>query len=470
LVISAAQKTNDVAGDGTTTATLLTRELYREAIKALAAGLDANSLRKGMNIAVESIVNELKKQTRKVTTPEEIAQVASVSANGDKQIGKLIADAFKAVGQEGVITAQVGKTFDHKLEIVDGMKVERGYISMYFMTDPKSLKCEYENAFVLVTDAKISTFQQIQPLLEAIVPTGRPLLIIAEDIEGDALAALIVNKLRGGLKVVAIKAPGFGDNRKAILADIATVTGGQVVTEEIGLKLESVSLSQLGNCQKVIVSKDDTIVMGGQGHKEAIDGRAADIRTQLNETESKYEKDKLKERLAKLTGGVAVINVGGANEVEVNETKDLIEDALNATRAAIEEGVVVGGGVALLKASKALELLKGETLDLKNGIDIVAKAIVQPAKYIAKNAGQSGDVVASKILEGNENFGYDAQSGKYGDMIEAGIIDPTKVVRLALINAASIASSMTSADVMISDEPEENKQQTMMPPQMGGAY
>lgn len=471
LVISVAQKTNDVAGDGTTTATLLTRELYREALKALSAGMDPNELRKGMSIAVESIVDELKKITRKVKGHDEIAQVATISANGDSSIGALIADAFKAVGKDGVITVQNGKTFDHKLEIVKGMKVDRGYLSPYFMTDPKTMKCELEKPLVLITDMKVSMFPQLQAILEAVFHANRSLLIIAEDVEGDALASLIVNKLKNVLKVVAVKAPGFGENRKATLQDIAEVVGGQVISEDMGLRLETVKLEQLGTCDKVSVSKDDCIIMGGDSRKDAVQARAEEIKKQLENTESKYEKEKLQERLAKLTGGVAVINVGGASEVEVGETKDLIDDALNATRAALEEGIVAGGGVALLRASERLKNLKAENLEQKTGIDIVMKAITQPVKQIAENAGESGDVVARNILsEKSASYGYDARSNEYADMFKKGIIDPTKVVRMALLNASSVASAMTSAEVMITDAPEEKPATPPMPPMGGGMY
>lgn len=471
LVISVAQKTNDVAGDGTTTATLLTRELYRECLKALSAGLNPNEIRKGMTIAVDAIISELSKSTKKVTTHDEIAQVATISANGDTSIGNLIADAFKAVGKEGVITVQNGKTFENKLDVVEGMKIERGYLAPFFMTDTKSMKCEYENPFILITDIKISTFQQIQPLLEAVVHQNRPLLIIAEDVDGEALGTLIVNKLRGGLKVVAVKAPGFGDNKKATLQDIATVTGGQVISEELGLKIESVKLNQLGTCSKVTVSKDDCIVMGGSGKKEMIEGRADEIRRHLEITDSKYEKEKLQERLAKLTGGVAVISVGGASEVEVGETKDLIDDALNATRAAIEEGIVPGGGVALLNCAQKIQSLKGANLEQQTGIDIVRQAVLEPAKQIAVNAGKSGDVVINEIISRKDaNVGYDARNNEYVDMFKKGIIDPTKVVRLALVNASSVASAMTSAEVMIADKPEEKQAVPPAAPPMGGMY
>ncbi|KAK8834068.1 chaperonin [Tritrichomonas musculus] len=467
LVISVAQKTNDAAGDGTTTATLLTRELYREAIKALSAGMDQNELRRGISIAVQSILEELKKHSKKVTTPEEIAQVAGISANGDEKIGKLISDAFAAVGREGVITVQSGKTFQHELNVVKGMKIDRGYITPFFVTDQKTQKCEYENALVLVTDIKISTFQQIAPALQILVKQGKPLIIIAEDVDGEALASLIVNKLRGNLQVVAVKATGFGDNKKATLQDIAITTNATVITEDIGLKLESIKPEHLGRCNKVTVSKDETIIIGGAGSKKNIQARADEIRLQQKNTDSNYEKEKLTERLAKLTGGVAVISVGGASEIEVNETKDLIDDALNATRAAIEEGIVPGGGVALLNSSRVLENIKPESLAQKTGVDIVLRAVRMPIKSIAANAGLSGDVVCEKVLNNSQNspsYGFDARNLEYGDMVKKGIIDPTKVVRMELINAASVASSMTSAGVMIADAPEEKPAAPMAPP------
>lgn len=470
LVISVAQKTNDIAGDGTTTATLLTRELYCEAIKALSAGMDQNELRKGMNIAVQSIVKELAKLSKKVTTPSEIAQVATISANGDEKIGKLLSDAFTAVGREGIITIQNGKTFQHELNVVKGMKIDRGFLTPFFITDAKNQKCEYENPLILVTDQKISSFQQIAPALEVAVQRNKPLLIIADDVDGDALATLIVNKLRGGLKVVAVKATGFGDNKKATLEDLAILTKATVITEDLGLKLDTVKPEQLGECSKVTVSKEDTIIIGGAAGKQALEARADEIRSRLKNTDSNYEKEKLQERLAKLTGGVAVINVGGASEIEVNETKDLIEDALNATRAAIEEGIVPGGGVALLNSSKVLEGIKTENLDQKTGVEIVLRAVRMPLKNIAANAGLSGDVVCDKILTNSNNsqtYGFDARNLEYTDLVQKGIIDPTKVVRMALINAASIASSMTSAGVMIADAPEEKSSTPAMPPTGG---
>jgi chaperonin GroEL len=458
LVISVAQKTNDTSGDGTTTATLLTRDIYRGAIKGLSAGLDPNELRKGINLAVDTVVKELGKLTRKVTTPDEIAQVASISANGNPAIGQLIANAFKAVGNEGVITVQSGKTFEHTLTVAEGLKVDRGYVAPFFATDPKTMKCEYEKPLVLITDQNVSSFASIQPLLEAVVQTGRPLLIIADEIDGEALSVLILNKLRGGLKVVAVKSPAFGENRKDTLQDLAVVTGGQVISGALGERLENVRLSQLGQADRVTVTKDETVLIGGAGTKEAITGRTDEIRRLLTVSDSNYEKEKLRERLGKLTGGVAVIDVGGASEVEVNETKDLVEDALNATRAAIEEGVVAGGGVALLNASRALAALNVPTLGQKAGVDIVLNAVRQPLKQIAANAGAAGDVVCHKVLASSDPaFGYDAKTGTYVDMIKTGIVDPTKVVKNALINASSVASTMTSAGVMIADLPDETK-------------
>lgn len=472
LVINVASKTNEVAGDGTTTATLLTRELYRESMKALASGLDPNLVRKGMTLAVEAVVKELEKTTKKVSTQDEIFQVATISANGDEKIGKLIADAFKAVGTDGVITVQLGKTFEHQLETVKGMKIDRGYMSSYFQTDNKSMKCEYENPYILITDAKINSFGQIAPILEKIITQNRPLLIIAEEVEGDAIATLIVNKIRGTLKAVAVRAPGFGDNKKNTLHDIAIATGGQCVSEELGFKLEEATPQMLGQCDKITISKDDCIIIGGKGDAEAMKARAADIKKQAAATESRYEKDKLKERLAKLTGGVAVISVGGANEVEVGELKDLIDDALNATRAAIEEGIVAGGGTALLRAAEALDSIKkGKGLEERAGIEIVQNAVRMPMKAIAKNAGLSGDVVASRVLANKDSkYGFDARKEVYGDMFAAGIVDPTKVVRMALLNASSVASSMMSAGVMITEAPEQAKDAAPQMPPMDGMF
>jgi chaperonin GroEL len=407
---------------------------------------------------VDTIAKELVKLTKKVTTPDEIAQVASISANGNPAIGQLIANAFKAVGNEGVITVQTGKTFEHSLSVTDGLKVDRGYIAPFFATDPKTMKCEYEKPFVLITDQNISSFGSIQPLLEAVVQTGRPLLIIADEIDGEALSALILNKLRGGLKVVAVKSPAFGENRKDTLQDLAVVTGGQVISSTLGERLENVRLSQLGQADRITVTKDETVVIGGAGTKDALTARTDEIRRLLTISDSNYEKEKLRERLGKLTGGVAVVNVGGASETEVNETKDLVEDALNATRAAIEEGVVAGGGVALLNASRALAALQAPSLGQKAGIDIVLNAVRQPLKQIAANAGAAGDVVCHRVLGSTDPaFGFDAKTGTYVDMVKTGIIDPTKVVKDALLNAASVASTMTSAGVMIADLPDDPK-------------
>jgi chaperonin GroEL len=456
LVISVAQKTNDTSGDGTTTATLLTRELYREAIKGLSAGLNPADLRRGINRAVDTVLKELAKLTKPVNTPEEIAQVASISANGNIQIGRLISDAFAAVGKEGVITVQTGKTFEHKLTVSKGLKIDRGYISPYFLTDAKTMKAELENPLVLVTSLKIGTFATIQPLLEQVAKRGRPLLILADDVDGDALAALIVNKVRGSLKVVAVKAPGFGENKRFIMEDLAIVTGAKLISEELGVSLEKVGLDYLGSCDNVTVTKDDTVLVGGAAAKEAVAARADEIRQMISVSESNYEKEKFRERLGKLVGGVAVIEVGGGSDLEVNETKDLIEDAMNATRAAIEEGIVPGGGVAFLNASKALAGLKTGSLEEKTGIDIVRRAVQQPLKWIANNAGLPGDVVCEKVLAGNDpNFGFDAKAGEYGDLIKRGIVDPVKVVKATLANAASVVASITSTGVMIAAADEE---------------
>jgi chaperonin GroEL len=455
LVITVAQKTNDTAGDGTTTATLLTRELYREALKALQAGIDPNDLRKGIQIGIGAVLKNLEVGTKKVTTHEEIAQVATISANGNAVIGKLIADAFKAVGKDGVITVQTGSTFEHSLELTQGLKIERGFLSPYFANVEKTQSCEYENPLILLTDNKISTFAQIQPLLEAIVPTNRPLLIVADEVEAEPLAALIVNKLKGVLKVVAIRAPGFGENKLESLEDLAVVIGATIISEEQGMKIEGATIGKLGTCKKLTIAKDSTIIVGGAGQKARIDARTAEIKHHIAITESQYEREKLQERLGKILGAVAVINVGGASDTEVSEAKDLFEDALSSTRAAAEEGIVPGGGVALVRAVRALEGLQGQNLDQRAGIEIVKKAIIQPARQIAENAGQSGDVVVSRIAgEANGSVGFDARAGEYVDMFEKGIVDPTKVVRLALVNAASVAASMASVDCLIVEDAE----------------
>lgn len=453
LVIEVASKTNQEAGDGTTTATLLTRELYTEAMKAAAAGINPIELRKGINKAVSAIVEELKRVSKKIATPEEVAQVATVSANGNRQIGEMIAEAFRHVGKDGVINVETGKTFENSLEVIKGMKLDRGFISPMLVTDQKEQKSEYEKPLVMVTDMKITAFKEIQPVLEIALAQDRPLFIIADDIEGQALSGLIINKLQGKLRATAIKAPSFGNNKKNILQDVAIVTGATFLSADLGYTLENVKLSDLGTCGKVKVSKDDTIIYDYSPSKEALEGRLNEIRIELSGSVSNYEKEKLQERLAKLTNGIALIKVGGASEVEVNEIKDLIDDALSSTRAALDEGIVPGGGVALLNASKVLDKLKPETLEEKAGIDIIKNALRKPIKMICKNAGQPGDVIAHKILEKNDpNYGYDARNLQFVNMIEKGIIDPAKVVRLALINASSIASSMSTAGVMIADE------------------
>jgi chaperonin GroEL len=455
LVISVAQKTNDAAGDGTTTATLLTRELYREALKALHSGMDPNELRKGMAIGVDTILKDIQKSSRKVTTQTEIEQVATVSANGNPVIGKLLADAFQAVGKDGVITIQNGKTFEHTLELTKGLKIERGFLSPFFATDPKTHRCEFSNPLILLTDNKITTFAQIQPILQKIAEAGRPLLVVADEVEAEPLAALIVNKLKGVIKVVAIRAPGFGENKLESLQDLATVVGATVISEEMGMKLENATVEQLGSCKSLTVLKDATIIVDGSGPKSGIEQRTSEIRSHIAATESNYEREKLQERLAKILGSVAVINVGGSTETELNEVKDLFEDALSATRAAVEEGIVPGGGAALVRSASSLAGLKGANLEQRAGIEIIMRAATQPAKQIAENAGQSGDVVVSRIAaERSPGFGYDARADTYGDLFERGIVDPAKVVRLALVNAASVASSMTSVDCLIIDEAE----------------
>lgn len=469
LVIEVAAKTNQEAGDGTTTATLLTRELYKEAMKATAAGMNPIELRKGINLAVREVVKELKRMSKKITTPEEISQVATVSANGNKQIGDMIAEAFKQVGKDGVINVQLGKTFENSLEVIKGMKLDRGFISPMLITDQKEQKIEYEKPLVMVTDMKILSFKEIQPVLEIALAQDRPLFIVADDIEGQALSGLILNKLHGKLRVAAIKAPSFGKNKKNILQDIAIVTGATVLSADLGFSLENIKANDLGTCGKIKVTKDETILFDYNPNKDALEGRLNEIRIELSGSVSNYEKEKLQERLAKLTKGIAIINVGGGSEVEVNETKDLIDDALSSTRAALDEGIVPGGGIALLNASKVLDNIKLETLEEKTGIDIIKNAIRKPIKMICKNAGQPGDVIAHKVLEKNDpNYGYDARNLQFVNMIEKGIIDPTKVVRLALINASSIASSMSTAGVMIADDP--NQKLPPPPPSTGGMY
>ena len=451
-----ASKTNDMAGDGTTTATLLAQALVREGVKSVAAGMNPMDLKRGIDIAVAAVVADVQKRSKKVSTSDEIAQVGTISANGEKEIGAMIAKAMQKVGNEGVITVEEAKGLETELDVVEGMQFDRGYLSPYFITNAEKMTTELENPYILLHEKKLSSLQPMLPILESVVQSGRPLLIIAEDVEGEALATLVVNKLRGGLKVAAVKAPGFGDRRKAMLEDIAILTGGQVISEDLGIKLESVTVDMLGKAKKVVITKEESTIVDGAGKKKEIEGRCTQIRAQIDETTSEYDKEKLAERLAKLAGGVAVIKVGGATEVEVKERKDRVDDAMHATRAAVEEGIVIGGGVALLYATKALEKLTGDNADQKAGIDIVRRALQQPVRQIAENAGVDGSVVVGKLLEGKGGSqGFDAQNGEYVDMFKAGIIDPTKVVRCALQDAASVAALLVTTEAMIAERPEK---------------
>ena len=456
LVKEVAQKTADKAGDGTTTSTVLAEAIIREGFKAVAAGMNPMDLKRGIDMAVEAVVEDVKSRSKEIKTSEEIAQVGTISANGDRSIGEYLARAMEKVGNEGVITVEDAKGLETELDVVEGMQFDRGYLSPYFVTNADKMTCEYENPYILLYDQKISNLQPLIPVLEAVVQSGRPLLIVAEDIEGEALATLVVNRLRGGLKVCAVKAPGFGDRRKAMLQDIAILTGGQVVSEELGMKLENITLEYLGSAKKVEISKDETTIIDGVGDKKAISDRAAEIRKQIEDTTSDYDREKLQERLAKLSGGVAVLRVGGASEVEVKEKKDRIDDALNATRAAVKEGVVAGGGVALLYSIKALDKLTPANNDQKVGIDIIRKAIQAPLRQIADNAGVDGAVVAGKLLEQNDtNYGYNAQNDEYTDMVKAGIIDPTKVVRTALQDAASVGGLLITTEAAVTEIPQK---------------
>ena len=467
MVREVASKTNDLAGDGTTTATVLAQAIVREGAKAVAAGMNPMDLKRGIDKAVTSVVDELKKNTRKITTPAETAQVASLAANGDSEIGKMISEAMQKVGNEGVITVEEAKGIQTELDVVEGMQFDRGYVSPYFITNAEKMIAEMDQPYLLIHEKKLSGLQPMLPLLEAVVQSGRPLLIIAEDVEGEALATLVVNKLRGGLKVAAVKAPGFGDRRKAMLEDIAILTGGQVISEDLGIKLESVTLNMLGKAKKVLIEKENTTIVEGAGKKDDIKGRCNQIRAQIEETTSDYDREKLQERLAKLAGGVAVIRVGGASEVEVKERKDRVDDALHATRAAVEEGIVPGGGVALARASLILAQLKGENDDQRFGMDIVRKALQSPLRQIAENAGEDGAVVAGKVLDKSEYaWGFDAQSGEFKDLVKAGIIDPTKVVRTALQDASSVAGLLVTTEAMVAEKPE--KKSAPMPPGGGG--
>ena len=464
MVREVASKTSDTAGDGTTTATLLAHGIVREGAKAVAAGANPMDLKRGIDLAVTAVINELKAKAKKVTSSGEIAQVGTISANGDETIGKMIAEAMQKVGNEGVITVEEAKSLESELEVVEGMQFDRGYISPYFITNAEKMVAELEDPHILIYEKKLSGLQPLLPLLEQVVQSGRPLLVIAEDVEGEALATLVVNKLRGGLKVAAVKAPGFGDRRKAMLQDIAVLTGGELISEDLGIKLENVTVQMLGRAKRVTITKDDTTIVDGAGKKNDIQGRIAQIKQQIEDTTSDYDKEKLQERLAKLAGGVAVIKVGGSTEVEVKEKKDRVDDALNATRAAVEEGIVPGGGVALMRTLKTLDSLKSANDDQKVGINIVRKALQAPARQIAENAGEDGAVVAGKILDSKDYaFGYNAQNGEYGDLVKQGVIDPAKVVRTALQDAASVAGLLVTTEAMVAEKPKP-KAPPAMPP------
>ena len=459
-----ATKTSDEAGDGTTTATILAQSIVREGAKAVAAGMNPMDLKRGIDLAVEAVVEELRKRSKKVSTSAEIAQVGTISANGESEIGDYIAQAMEKVGNEGVITVEEAKGLDTELDVVEGMQFDRGYTSPYFITNAEKMSCEMDEPFVLVHEKKLTGLQPLLPVLETVVQSGRPLLVIAEDIEGDALATLVVNKLRGGLKVAAVKAPGFGDRRKAMLEDIAILTSGQVISEDLGIKLENVTLDMLGTAKRVHITKEETTIIEGAGKKSVIQARCNQIRAQIEETSSDYDREKLQERLAKLAGGVAVLRVGGATETEVKEKKDRVDDALHATRAAVEEGVVAGGGVALLYAARALEKVKFNNDDQRVGVDIIRRSLQIPTRQIAENAGEDGAVVAGKLLENKKlTFGFNAQTGKYTDMVAAGVLDPTKVVRTALQDAASIAGLLVTTEAMVAEKPERKDTPPMMP-------
>ncbi len=457
MVREVASKSSDFAGDGTTTATVLAHAIVREGAKSVAAGMNPMDLKRGIDLAVEAVVEDLQKNSKKVTSNEEIAQVGTISANGDAEIGKFLADAMKKVGNEGVITVEEAKSLETELEVVEGMQFDRGYVSPYFITNADKMRVEMEDPYILIYEKKLSGLQEFLPLLEAVVQTSKPLVILAEDVEGEALATLVVNKLRGGLKVAAVKAPGFGDRRKAMLEDIAILTGAQAISDDLGIKLDKVTLNMLGRAKKVTIEKENTTIVSGAGKKADIEARISQIKVQIEETTSDYDKEKLQERLAKLAGGVAVIRVGGATEIEVKERKDRVDDAMHATRAAVEEGILPGGGVALLRAVEALKRVKTENEDQKHGIEIVRKALSWPARQIAINAGEDGSVIVGKILEKDQyNFGFDAQNGEYGNLVTKGIIDPTKVVRAALQNAASIAGLLITTEAMVAERPKKD--------------
>jgi chaperonin GroEL len=466
MVREVAQKTNDLAGDGTTTATVLAQAIVREGAKSVAAGMNPMDLKRGIDIAVNAVVKDIEKRAKKVGSSAEVAQVGTLAANGDTKVGKMIAEAMQKVGNEGVITVEEAKALDTEVEIVEGMQFDRGYLSPYFITNAEKMVAELEDAFVLLHEKKLSGLQAMLPVLEAIVQAGKPLLIVAEDVEGEALATLVVNKLRGGLKVAAVKAPGFGDRRKAMLEDIAILTGGQLISEDLGIKLENVTTAMLGRAKKVIIEKEKTTIVDGAGKKKDIEARVGQIKQQIEETTSDYDREKLQERLAKLAGGVAVIRVGGATEIEVKEKKDRVEDALNATRAAVEEGIVPGGGVALLRAKKAVGKITDRNADVQAGINIVLKALEAPTRQIAENAGVEGSIVVGKIMEHkSETYGFDAQGEDYVDLVDSGIVDPAKVVRAALQDAASVAGLLVTTEAMVAEAP---KKQTPPPPMPGG--
>jgi chaperonin GroEL len=469
MVREVAQKTNDLAGDGTTTATVLAASIVKEGAKSVAAGMNPMDLKRGIDIAVAAVVEDIKKRSKKVASSAEVAQVGTISSNGDANVGKMIAEAMQKVGNEGVITVEEAKALDTEVEIVEGMQFDRGYLSPYFITNAEKMVAELEDAYVLLHEKKLSGLQAMLPVLEAVVQSGKPLLIIAEDIEGEALATLVVNKLRGGLKVAAVKAPGFGDRRKAMLEDIAILTGGQLIAEDLGIKLESVTTAMLGRAKKIVIEKEKTTIVDGAGKKKEIEARVNQIKAQIEETTSDYDREKLQERLAKLAGGVAVIRVGGATEIEVKEKKDRVEDALNATRAAVEEGIVPGGGVALLRAKKSVGKLTNANADVQAGINIVLKALEAPLRQIAENSGVEGSIVVNKIMENkSETYGFDAQTEEYVDMLDKGIVDPAKVVRAALQDAASVAGLLVTTEAMVAELPKEQPAMPAMPGGGGG--
>jgi chaperonin GroEL len=469
MVREVASKTNDLAGDGTTTATVLAQSIVREGAKSVAAGMNPMDLKRGVDLAVAEVVKDIQGRARKVASSEEVAQVGTISANGDKSIGEMIAQAMQKVGNEGVITVEEAKTAETELDVVEGMQFDRGYLSPYFITNAEKMVAELEDPYILIHEKKLSSLQTMLPILEAVVQTGKPLLIIAEDIEGEALATLVVNKLRGGLKVAAVKAPGFGDRRKAMLEDIAVLTAGQTISEDLGIKLENVQLQMLGRAKRVRIEKENTTIIDGAGEKQAIEARVGQIKAQIEETTSDYDREKLQERLAKLAGGVAVIRVGGATEVEVKEKKDRVDDALNATRAAVEEGIVAGGGVALLRAKAAVQKLTAENADVKAGIAIVLRALEAPIRQIAENAGVEGSIVVGKITENqSQTYGFNAQTEEYVDMLQAGIVDPAKVVRAALQDAASIAGLLITTEAMVAEAPKKESAPAMPGGGMGG--